>query len=268
MRQYNLIQAFFMSFYSRKLYRDIALNWGGFSYLYLFLLIAITSIPAAVIWQKGVNEIYDVLANQVITQFPVIKVESGKVVTPENHPYFVVDPKTKKNLVVIDSSGKYQTLEEAQSIILVTKDKILSHKKNNETRIYSIPTSFSYIFDPQKINQIAAKSVSLLWVPFYIVFLLACFVYRIIQALFYGLFGKIFSLIVKSPLLYGQIVQIALVSITPVIVLSTVLDFFVYHIPYLFFCYFILAMVYLFYGILANKNAYPVIPVSNQDNLK
>ena len=41
MKQYNILQAIVMSFYSKNLYRDVAKNWGGKAFLYLFLFLKI-----------------------------------------------------------------------------------------------------------------------------------------------------------------------------------------------------------------------------------
>ena len=58
MRQYNLLQAIPMSFYSRKLYQDVAQNWGGMAILYLLFIVFLSWIPTTFIAQKKLNAYY------------------------------------------------------------------------------------------------------------------------------------------------------------------------------------------------------------------
>jgi hypothetical protein len=135
----------------------------------------------------------------------------------------------------------------------VTDTQLILQKKKDETRIYTIPADTQAELNPQELNKIAHKFLGYLWIPFFVVFLLCIYVYRILQALLYSVIGLLFARINKVQITYGQIVQIMLVAITPAIIISFIQHAFLLTIPFEFLFYFILAMGYLFYGIMANK---------------
>lgn len=203
--------------------------------------------------QHELNFAYKENSDKYVQQIPVITFKHGKISTPENRPYIIIDPDSKEKIAIIDTSGTYKTIQEAQVPILLTETQFISQSKPGETKIKEIPTDFDFVADPQVIKGYVANYLGYLWIAFLVLFTLGSYVYRIAQALLYALIGKIGSAMFGFHLNYDSILPIAMVSITPVIVLSTVLDFFNVTFPYQGLLYFFLGMFYLFYGILANK---------------
>jgi hypothetical protein len=253
MKQYNALQALYMSFYSKKLYRDVGRNWGGYAYFYLFLLLAITWTPITHSLQHGIDQSYDKLSQLVVAQTPILTIKDGVVSTPENRPYLISDPDSNDPFIVIDTSGKYTTLAEAKSTILVTKTEILSGPKPNEIRTNTLPTSLNMTVDAKNINDHIKGFVSYTWLFLFILFLICSFVYRIIQALLYSLFGKIMASLFNVKISFGQTMQLTMVAITPAIFVATIIDYFDMSIPHHLSLYLALSIVYLLFGILANK---------------
>lgn len=253
MKGYNVLQAIPMSFYSKNLYRDVATNWGGKALLYLLFLLALSWIGATIQMQHSLNEGYRGNADKVITQLPVVTIKDGKLSTPENRPYIITDPDNHEPLAIIDTTGQYTTLQQAKTKVLVTQTSIITQTEPNEIKTSQIPTTVSGVVNPQKINSYVKSYLGYAWIILFVVFVILAYIYRIIQALVYSVIGKIFSALSGSGLTYGQVVQIAMVAITPVIVFATIFQFFDIKFPYQILFYFVLAMIYLFYGILANK---------------
>lgn len=254
MSQYNIFHAMVASFYSRDLYRDVAKNWGGKALFYLLVLLALSWIPFCFILQHTLNQGYQKNSDKYAAQFPVLTIKDGKISTPENHPYFVTDPDTHENVVVIDTTGQYTTLDQAKAQVLVTDTEVISRPKPNEIRTDKIPSTLNMEIDPQVVNGYVKHYLGFAWVAFFILFLLGSYIYRIIQALIYGIIGKIFTAMTSSPLSYGQVWIMSMVAITPAVVLATICDIFSLSYPLQSFSYFLLAMIYLFYGVVANKN--------------
>lgn len=254
MSQYNIFQGIYASFYSKEFYRDVAKNWGGKAFLYLLMLLALSWIPTCIILQAGLSHGYASLSDKFVQQIPVITVKDGKVITPEKRPYILTSPDGQEPIAIIDTSGQYTNLDQAKTDVLVTETQIITKPKPNELRVYDVPTSLNMVFDPQNANSYAKSFVGIAWIFMFIFFVLGSYVFRIVQALFYSIIGKIFGAMTGAHLAYGQVLSIMLVAITPVIVIATIFD--TLNITYAFqhFSYFILAMVYLFYGIIANKN--------------
>lgn len=252
--QYNIFQAIFMSFYSKNLYRDVALNWGGKSFLYLLMLLTLVSIYFAIAMQHFVSLGYQSLYTSLAPQIPVLTIKNGKISTPENHPYFITDPNTKDNYAVIDTTGQYTTIEQAKSLVLITQTQVITQPKTNETKIYTVPADFQQSVDPKKINGFMQKILGYLWIPFFILSLIVFYTYRVLQALVYSIIGKIFAIIFRVQLSYVQILQIMMVAITPAIIISTIQHTLTIGIQHELSLYFLLGIMYLFYGIIANKN--------------
>jgi hypothetical protein len=253
MSRYNMLQAIVMSFYSRKLYRDVAMNWGGKAFLYLLLLLALSWIGMTYLFQHGINQFYAQYSGAIVSQMPILTIKDGKMSTPENRPYLITDPDHER-IAVIDATGQYTTLEQAKTDILVTQTQVISQSKPNETRTNQLPPNFNAVIDPNVINAYIKKFVGFTWIFIFILFVVSAYIYRIIQALLYGIIGKIFSSICRVPLSYGQILQIVLVAITPAIIIATIVDLLNVEFPYEMWVYFLISMFYLFYGIIANKN--------------
>lgn len=254
MSRYNIFQAIFMSFYSRDLYKDVGQNWGGKSFLYLFVLLALSWIGDTIYIQSALNRVYAKSSDQYVTQIPVITIKQGKVSTPEKKPYLIREPGVNKPFIIIDTSGKYNDITESDADILVTETKIYDKQDENQTRIHQIPSTFSAVINPVTINGYVKQGINFAWIFIYSFLLICSFVYRIFQCMIYAILGKLFSVISKSNVNYGSILQITMVAITPVIVLSTILGLFMFHFPHEYLTYFVISMLYMVYGIRANKS--------------
>lgn len=254
MSQYNILQAIYMSFYSKKLYRDVAANWGGKSFLYLLMLLALSSLFWSYMIEGFTKVAYQSFSAKIIPQIPVMTLTDGKLSTPEKRPYFIEDPNTHSKFAIIDTTGQYTSLEQAKTPLLVTETQIIAQTKPNETKIYTISDKINQTIDPQVIKSFIDPYVGFFWLIIFPIILIVLYIYRILQALLYSILGKIFSAIFKVGLAYGQIVQIMLVAITPAIIISDIQHAFNITIRHEMLIYFLLGILYLFYGILANKN--------------
>lgn len=253
MQKYNVLQALYLSFYSKDFYRDVHDHWGGKVFLYLLMLIALSWIALVIQLQIALNLAYSKNSDKIVSQIPVMTIKNGVMTTPENRPYFIHDLANKEIIAVIDTSGKYTSLEQAKAGILVTGSEILTQPKPNETRVNRIPTNLNMVLDPKVINGYIQKYLHFAWILLFVVFALFAYFYRIIESLIYAIIGKIYSAITGAGLLYDEILLITMMALTPPIILATVLDFFSIYFPYQALLYFVLAMFYLFYGITANK---------------
>lgn len=253
MSSYNIFQALYMSFYSRKLYEDVGKNWGGKVFLYLFVLLALSWIGQTAIMQSGLNRIYAQASDEFMAQLPLVIIENGKVTTPENRPYIIKDPNGTDVFAIIDTSGKYTDLSGAKSEVLVTKTKIYEQRNKHEVRIHQLPESLNITINPVSINDYIKRVIGFAWIFIFTFVVIISYIYRVLQVLLYSVLGKIFSTISSANVDYGTILQITIVALTPAIVLSTLLDLMSITIPHHNLLYFVIAMGYMIYGIQANK---------------
>ncbi len=253
MQQYNVLQAIFMSFYSRKLYQDVAMNWGAKSFLYLLLILALSWTFSVYQIQQNLSVGFNQLNKNIVSQIPILTIKKGILSTPENHPYFITDPDSHVNLAIIDTSGKYTNLQQLKTGVLITKTEIISQPHPNEFKIDEIPKKLTITLVPQTIQHYLQNYIGYSWIFIFIPFLLASYVYRIIQTLLYAIIGKIFSIIANVPITYFQVVQITMVAVTPVIIIASMIDALGFKIQHSILLYFTLAILYMFYGIIVNK---------------
>ena len=219
LKKYNCLQALYMSFYSRNLYRDVAENWGGGVILYLLLLILICCSLSVISMVPPMGVSYHAkfenIADQVITQLPSqITLKNGLISTPENRP----------------------------------------SKDANKITIQKIPPTLNITVTAAKGREWFLFFVDWFWLlilPFMIV---GVFVYRVIQAAFYSVIGMIMAYTFKRQLDFLKIYKLAIISITPTIVLTTFFDWYSRTMTpfYVLLCYFILSMAYIMFAILSN----------------
>lgn len=254
MSRYNILQAIPMSFFSRDLYRDVANRWNGKTFLYLLVIVALSWIAFTIQTQIAINAGYRDLSAKIVPQFPVITVKDGKMSTPENRPYEIKGPKNEV-IGIIDTSGQYTTLDKSQ-IFLITSSEFITHSggaNSDQTKITRLPSNVNMVVDPVVVNHYIEKYLDYLWIIIFLVSIVFAYMLRLLQVVIYALIGKVFTAIHAVPLKYYQLLCISMVAITPALVLATVLDAFsvVFHFQY--FLYFVITMLYLWFGIISNK---------------
>jgi len=252
MKKYSMLQPLYLSFYSRDLYQDVRKNWKGTGFLYLLLLLAITWAPVMVKVHQGISKVIQQEAPKYIEQAPKITIARGAVSIDQPVPYTISNPDTRAPLVVIDTSGTITSLEQTTAPVLLSKSKLMYHKNRTETRVYDLSKIDFFTFDRNDVNhwvQIFRKYFATLAYPFA---LAASCVYRILQMLLYAAIGMLFVNMLKAKLDYLTVLRLASVSITPVIILSTLLTLTGLRVPFLWLLCFVIAMGYLAFAVKAN----------------
>ena len=249
MRRYGFFQAFYKSFYSCDLYRDVENNWGAEVVWYLALLLTFCWIVTVVNIQGAFTRSYEQLAAMIVPQLPVIHIKEGRTITPENRPYIIRNPQTREILIVIDTSGKYQSLNQIHTMMLLTKNKITYQVNAKEVKLRQLPNDLTLQIVPAEAKHVIGSIIKWSWVVFFPLLLFLSFLYRVIQAFIYALLGKFFALLADIPLNYMSIVKLSMVALTPAIVVGTLFGWFNITFPYQWLFYFILSMSYLVFAI-------------------
>jgi hypothetical protein len=249
MRQFNFLQALYMSFYSRRLYRDVVANWGASGVLYLLFILALSWIPEVTSLQLKIHREFPPFITEFSQQVPVLDIKNGIISTPEDRPYLirVNDPfiNNKSSLVgIVDTSGKYLSLQ-PDTEFLLTQTTFFSRTNADIIKSEEIPHSLNMHLYPEKFKDTLISVSQWVWVILFPLFLFVSFLYRLGLAIFYALFGK--------PLSYANVLKIAFVALTPAIMMSTITGIFKLVYPHTWIIFFILSMAYLLYGISVNK---------------
>jgi hypothetical protein len=256
MRQYGCLKAIVLSFYSRNLYRDVVENWSGGVVLYLLLLLTLCWSVLAFGMQKSITEGYVVISSKFVPQLPVMVLKNGELSTPEQRPYLIKDPdakdKNKEVFAIIDTSGKYTSLDNSDAGILVTKNAIF-YKENKVVKSQSFASDIDLEIKPIELQKSGKIFVRWSWVLFFPVIIFFGFFYRVIEAAIYALFGKIFAALAEIPLTYGELFKISIFALTPSIIMGTLLAWFSITFNHEWVLFLLLTLGYIVFGMGAMK---------------
>ncbi len=256
--QHKPYQAPLYSFFSPGIYRSAAREWGGLGYGYLFLLIlsagAVLSIPLHLSVSKFFNQEYPALVNQL----PDFSIDQGEFHCDAEMPYEIKDPKTGEVVAVIDTREEAKFPEGAK--IKIGKDKLVARRSAFESRTFEFAPIDN--FDKSILNSWVNTIANVIVPAFFLGFVLFGFVFAAFQALFYGLIGMLFAKILKIEVPYLALVRVAVVAITPVIVIDLALKAASINIPAWFLIAGGLELVALFLGVRSLRQSNTAEPSS------
>ena len=151
--------------------------------------------------------------------------------------------------------GQSLQLDDTEAIGLLTKTKVIVKKSKVESRTFDLAEVDEFTVDQAKITGWLNTAKKFLVLVFYPLAVLGSFFSRIIQALIYAAIGLLFALRCEATLSYSATLRLAVVAITPCIIVKTVLGVAGVHLPLAGLWYFLGALGYLFFGVKACSGA-------------
>lgn len=253
MSHFSVFTAPYYSFFSRALFVDVGRRWGAKTFGYLVLVLALMWIPFMLgvrsQWSDFLNDEVPALTQQI----PPITIDNGLVIADVEQPHFIRIPENEV-FAIIDTTGHFTSLEGTSAKLLLTDTRFFGKKSDTETRILDLSAVQNFYLD----GPLVEKWMRLLgtWgvVLLYPVLVIGSFLFRIVQALFYSLFGLVIAKRLHCRLSYGSILRIAVVAITPAVVLKTLLEMAGLSSRFLWLIYFCIAIGYLAFGIASNAD--------------
>ena len=254
-RRYTIIHPLFMSFYSKDFYRDVAQNWKNYAFLYLLFLLALCSVMKTVKIHYDFSDFVTRHAPAYISQFPVVTFSNGKASIEADEPYFIKDPKSGEDIIIIDTKGQINSLNDTSAVLLLTETKLIIKKSDSETQVFALSEIEDFRIDQDVIYgwlRIAQKWMAVVFFPFLV---LGSFVYRLVQVLIYGIIGMLFASILKTDIDFQSLISIAIMAITPVVILDTFMGQPGISAVFWRFLCFLISMGFLFFGIKSNSKS-------------
>ena len=247
MKKYSIFHVPVLSFFSKKLYIDVGRNWKGVNFSYLLLLLAICWIPAMIRVHVDFADFVNNETPALVNQVPEITITDGQVSIEETQPYYIKDPDSDEPLAIIDTTGQVESLEGSDAGCLLTKTKIMWKKNEFETQTVDLSKVKHFVLNSERITGWLHIGRKFLVVVIYPFALLGSYAYRIVQALIYAAIGLLFALSCKTALSYAALIRLAVVAVTPCIIVSTALGIGDASIPV--YLYPAAALVYLFFAV-------------------
>ena len=252
-RRYTIFHPLFMSFYSKDFYRDVAQNWKNHAFLYLLFLLALCSVVKTVKIHYDLADFITKHAPAFISQIPVVTFLNGKASTDQDQTYVIKDPKSGQDIIIVDTTGQVNSLNDTNAVMLLTETKLIVKKSDRETQVFALSDIEDFRLDQDVVYGwlgIVQKWLAVVFFPFLV---LGSFLYRLVQVLIYGIIGMLFASILKTDIEFQSLISISIMAITPVVML----DVFmgppgISAVLWKLVC-FLIAMGYLFWGIKAHS---------------
>jgi hypothetical protein len=257
MKRYSTVHPLYLSFYSKDLYQDVGRNWGKTSFLYLFLLLAVCSIPIMFRIHSTVSVYLHAEAPKIVKQLPVITIVKGEASVKEEMPYTIKDPDRDAPLIIIDTTGKTTSLKGSDALILLTKTKLFFRESLTKTRTFDLSDMGDITIDQATAYDLIETFLEYFIYVFYPFALLFSFLFRLVEALIFGILGMLFSKRMRVPLGYRATLSLAVVSMTPAIILDTLYHYAEINIPSWWLMNFLVGLGYLFFAVQANADGDP-----------
>ncbi len=165
------------------IYRDVVQFWRGFCLLYLLSLVTLCSIPGMV---KLHNQLSAFVANDApayVKQMPTLTIAKGVLTLPENRPYVITDPATNEIAMIIDTSGRYQTLEQAKARILIT-ERQMHIQTGTEPVAVNLSQVEDMTLDQAKMYETLEILAEWAAITFFPAAVFLAYLYRVVQMIF------------------------------------------------------------------------------------
>jgi hypothetical protein len=252
MKRYTTVHPLFMSFYSKSLYRDVGKNWRNIAFLYLFLLSAVCLIPIMFRVHFSVSDYLHSEAPKIVKQVPVITIAGGVASVHEEMPYIIKDPESGAPLIIIDTTGKTTSLKGTGAMFLLTKSTLSFKGSSREARTLNLSEIGDLTIDQSQVYGWIETFLDYFIFVLYPFALLFTFLLRIVEALIFGAVGTFFAKRLGAPPGYRSLVSLAMVSMTPSVILDTLYNYLEILVPFWWVLNFVIAMGYLFFAVKAN----------------
>ena len=246
----SMLRAFVLSFHSKELYRDVARKWKGTGLVYLAVLLAICWAAQIVKMQFGLSHFAAGEGAVLVKQIPDITISHGEVSTNVETPYLLKD-QNGRDIAIIDLTGQYSSLENTTAKVLLTRDH-LSFRDGSRVRDIDLKELQSFHMDQARAQSWLNFLKTWFAIILYLGGLVFIFIYRVIQALIYALFGMLFAKMMKVAFDYLTLLRLAIVAVTPAIIIDTFHSLLGIHTPLWGLICFLIAMGYLVFALKAN----------------
>jgi hypothetical protein len=242
---------FIKSFYSKQLYIDAAQNWNSLGLLYIIFVTALCCIAYTIKFNRDYTHFITEELPYYIVDFPEIEIKNGQAHVSGKQPYIIKIE--DKIFAIIDTTGKINSIDNSEALVLLTETKIITKGHDNEMKTISLEEINDFTLNGQTIINIAAQFKTFLIFFVYPSFLFFFITYNLFILLLFLPVGVIMSLHRKVTLPFRDILRLTAVALTPSIIIKALFDFSNVRLDHVWLFYFVVAVAYVslaFYTVL------------------
>lgn len=251
---FNTIRTLYLAFYSPHVYVRAAREWRGIGFGYLFCLILISTACIGIWVHTWTNVAIAQIEKVLLPQLPKMTFQDGKLAIDKELPYVI-----RINDVPVARFDKTDELpaEPSEFSPLVLGETKASQyiKRTGKVKEWIYDKVLSTVIDPLGVARYVQFLKTWLGVIVAAIILPIHFAIVATQTLLLGVIGRVFTSTMSMHLTYSRLVRIAVVAVTPGVVLGTILlvanQFFQLWLG----IYGIMAAGYMFFGVYSNKHA-------------
>jgi hypothetical protein len=246
-RKYSILHLPILSFFSKRLYRDVGRNWKGANMTYLFLLLAICWIPPTLSMRKDLIRSLDSTQVELLNQLPDIRIKNGMVKVEQTEPYYI---KSKgKTVAIIDTTGSMNYIDDASVMALLTETKLIVRRGPKQFNTLDLSQVTDFHINKQIVSHWIEMTRSSLAPLSYGILLLLSYIFSVLFMLLAAIAGLILSALMHSSLKFTGLLRIAAAAITPSVILIAASIAIGVRIPGVIYA--AVTLIYLLIGIIA-----------------
>lgn len=219
MKKYSIFHPYWMAFFSKNLYKDVAANWRGYGFLYLFLFTILFSIPLTFATYRSIQNDALPAVNAFIDQVPSFSIKNGVLTTEEDKTYTILEPGTNSILAVINPAPG----QDLSSVpVIVEKTQLIAKKSKVETRTIQFDQIDEFEYTQGSLSPYidgVGGALALVLMPF---IALAFFIWHIFKSFIFSIVGLLLSAILRAKLAYGTILRLTSIALTPSLILQAI----------------------------------------------
>lgn len=212
-----------LSWFSPGLYRSVAAHWRAKAAVYLIVLLTLLAVPNLLKMHAAFTAGMRMLREAAATQIPTITIMKGEVHTPEARAYEIRLRPSAAPAIVIDTTGKTTMFNKVGPSILVTKNQVFIRKSAAETRIYNLSGVNYFQINEERVNRWLDRFQK--WFPllFFPLVLGSWYLIRFSAALLLAILGVALVAWLESDVKLPALLSLAIVSMTPSLMLQSIL---------------------------------------------
>jgi hypothetical protein len=220
-RKYNFITVPFLSFFSKRAYRDVGRNWKGINFAYLFLLLAICCIPPTLTLRDDMIQSLSQSQADIINQIPDIEIKNGQVIVEQTEPLFI-ERQDGSPVVIIDTTGSMNYIDDVRVVALLTETELIVRRGEKAFNTFDLSKVTSLHINKFIANEWLTMAKSSIAPLSYGLFLMVSYTFAVLVMIFAAIIGLILSLALHGKLSFAGALRVAAVAATPSIIFITV----------------------------------------------
>lgn len=237
---YHYYQAVYLSFFSPRIYVDVANRWKGIGFLYLMFVLILASIPLTARMIIDFNRYFDQAMIYPVMQLPPLMIQNGIVSLDKPMPYIIKN--SQGDIVsIVDTTGTINAIDHhyPHLAILITKNKIAyrppkmrlffnQHQSQIGDAVYeqTLDENDNEVFDVQewfKSSHVGMLKHLGQFLMYPLVLSVLCSAYLIVTLLFALLGQLVAQLMFSTKLKFKETCRLLSVAVTPQLMIFIIL---------------------------------------------